>query len=107
MASRANDTLPVLALLAPASPATFARAQLLAGACILTTGRRTITNLLCLVGHLTQGTPSNYPRPVPGQVVRVAPGPPCRHVALNRSPVDGFFCVVGVPMAESWLTTDA
>lgn len=63
MASIANDTLPVLALFAPAfTPATFARVQLLVVAGILTTGRRTITNLLRLVGHLTQGASSNYHR---------------------------------------------
>lgn len=63
MTSIANDTLPLLALFAPAfTPATFARVQLLAVAAILTTGRRTIANLLRTVRHLTQGAPSSYHR---------------------------------------------
>lgn len=63
MASIANDALPVFALFAPAfSPATFQRAQLLALAAILTTGRRTINNLLRTLGHLAAGAPSSYHR---------------------------------------------
>jgi hypothetical protein len=63
MASIATDALPILALFAPAfSPATFARAQLLAVAAILCTGRRTVCNLLRLVRHLVHGAPSSYHR---------------------------------------------
>lgn len=58
-----DDALPILSLFAPAfSPATFGRAQLLAVAAILTTGRRTVSNLLRTLGHLAQGTPSSYHR---------------------------------------------
>jgi DDE superfamily endonuclease/Archaeal putative transposase ISC1217 len=63
MASIATDVLPVLALFAPAfSQPTFARAQLLAVACILCTGRRTICNLLRVVRGLAQGASSSYHR---------------------------------------------
>ena len=63
MTSRANDTLPVLALFAPAfTPATCPRVQLLVVAGILTPGRRPITNLLRLVGHWAQGSASSYHR---------------------------------------------
>jgi hypothetical protein len=63
MPSIATDALPVLALFAPAfNSATFPRAQLLAVACILTTGRRTIANLLRLVPHLRQGSSTSYHR---------------------------------------------
>jgi DDE superfamily endonuclease len=58
-----NDALPILALFAPAfTPATFGRAQLLAVAAILTTGRRTVSNLLRAVAALAQGAPSSYHR---------------------------------------------
>ena len=63
MASIANDALPSLALFAPAfTPATFARAKLLGVAAILTTGRRTVTNLLRTIAGLTKGDPSSYHR---------------------------------------------
>lgn len=63
MNSIVNDTLPILALFAPAfSEPTFARAQLLAVAAILTTGRRTVSNLLRTLGHLASGAPSSYHR---------------------------------------------
>jgi DDE superfamily endonuclease len=63
MASIANDALPILALFAPAfTPATFARAQLLAVAAILTTGRRTVSNLLRTLAGLAAGAPSSYHR---------------------------------------------
>jgi hypothetical protein len=63
MASIANDTIPLLALFAPAfSPPTFQRLQLLTIAAILTTGRRTIANLLRLVGFLGHGADSSYHR---------------------------------------------
>src|SRR5262245_30711526 len=63
MSSVADGALPVLALFAPAfSQPTFARAQLLAVACILTTGRRTVSNLLRTLGHLASGAPSSYHR---------------------------------------------
>src|SRR5438270_4646752 len=58
-----DDALPLLSLFASAfTPATFARVQLLAVAAILATGRRTVSNLLRLVGHLAQGAPSSYHR---------------------------------------------
>jgi hypothetical protein len=63
MASIATNALPVLALFAPAfTPATFLRAQLLAVAAILTTGRRTVNNLLRTLGHLAAGAPSSFHR---------------------------------------------
>jgi len=63
MSSIPNDALPLLSLFAGAfTPATFARAQLLAVAAILATGRRTVSNLLRLVGHLADGAPSSYHR---------------------------------------------
>jgi hypothetical protein len=61
--SRADDALPILSLFCPAfTPATFCRAQLLAVAAILTTGRRTVSNLLRTLGHLARGAPSSYHR---------------------------------------------
>jgi hypothetical protein len=61
--SIADDALPILSLFAPAfTPPTFCRAQLLAIAAILTTGRRTISNLLRTLGHLAHGAPSSYHR---------------------------------------------
>jgi DDE superfamily endonuclease len=58
-----GDALPILALFAPAfNQPTFARAQLLAVATILTTGRRTVSNLLRTLGHLAGGAPSSYHR---------------------------------------------
>jgi len=63
MSSIANDALPLLALFAPAfTPATFQRAQLLALAAILTTGCRTVSNLLRTVGCLVQGDAASYHR---------------------------------------------
>jgi len=63
MTRRANDALPGLSLCAPAfSPATFPRAQLLAVACLLTTGRHTLANLLRIVPHLLHGSSSSYYR---------------------------------------------
>jgi DDE superfamily endonuclease len=63
MTSITNDALPLLALFAPAfTPPTFARVQLLAVACLLTTGRRTVSNLLRIVGHRAQGASSTYHR---------------------------------------------
>ena len=60
----ANEGLPVLSLFESAfrTTATFVRAKLLGVAAILTTGRRTITNLLRTVAGLTQGDPSSYHR---------------------------------------------
>jgi DDE superfamily endonuclease len=67
MPSIADDALPVLALFQGAfSSSVFARAQLLAVACILTTGRRTVSNLLRTVGHLGRGAPSSYHRVLSG-----------------------------------------
>jgi len=63
MASIANDALPILSAFAPAfTAATFQRAQLLAVAAILTTGRRTVSNLLRTVACLAQGAASSYHR---------------------------------------------
>ncbi len=57
------QALPVLALFVPAcTPATFSRLQLLAVAAVLTTGRRTVCNLLRTLGHLARGAPSSYHR---------------------------------------------
>ena len=63
MAGIANDTLPVLALFAPAfTPATLARVQLLVVAALLTTGRRTLSDLLRTLGSLAGGAASSYHR---------------------------------------------
>jgi hypothetical protein len=64
MRSIANQGLPVLSLFASAfrTAASFVRAQLLGVAAILTTGRRTISNLLRTVASLTEGDPSSYHR---------------------------------------------
>src|SRR5262245_19100285 len=63
MASIANNALPILCLFTPAfNPPTFLRAQLLAVAALLCTGRRTVANLLRLPRHLAQGAPSSYHR---------------------------------------------
>jgi hypothetical protein len=61
MASIAPDAIPILSLFAPAfSASVFPRAQLLAVACILGTGRRTVSNLLRLLGWLGHGAASSY-----------------------------------------------
>src|SRR6266576_3677181 len=63
MNSIVTEALPILAMFAPAfNPPTFQRAQLLAVAAILTTGRRTVSNLLRTVKHLAQGAASSYNR---------------------------------------------
>jgi hypothetical protein len=64
MSSIATAGLPVFPLIASAfrTLATFARATLLAVAAILTTGRRTVANLLRTAAGLTQGHPSSYHR---------------------------------------------
>jgi hypothetical protein len=63
MSSIAKPDAPLLSLFAPAfSAATFVRAQLLGVAAILTTGRRTVANLLRTVADLTEGDPSCYHR---------------------------------------------
>src|SRR5262245_33801994 len=63
MAGLAPDPLPLLALFAPAfSPTGFPRAQRLAIAGILCTGRRIVCNLLRVVAHLAQGAPSSCHR---------------------------------------------
>jgi hypothetical protein len=56
--------LPVLPLFESAftTAATFVRAKLLGVAAILTTGRRTVANLLRTVAGLTEGDPSSYHR---------------------------------------------
>src|SRR5215831_19501280 len=64
MSTIANEGLPVLSLFESAftTTATFVRAQLLGVAAILTTGRRTLANLLRTVVGLTEGAPSSYHR---------------------------------------------
>ena len=63
MRSIANTGLPLLPLFEPAfTAATFVRAKLLGVAAILTTGRRTVANLLRTVAGLTDGDPSSYHR---------------------------------------------
>src|SRR5262249_39620114 len=64
MSSIAKAALPVFSLFESAftTTATFVRAQLLGVAAILTTGRRTVANLLRTVAGLTQGDPSSYHR---------------------------------------------
>jgi DDE superfamily endonuclease len=64
MHSIASQELPLLPLFKPAftTTATFRRARLLGVAAILTTGRRTIANLLRTVAGLAQGAPSSYHR---------------------------------------------
>lgn len=63
MSTIGAQTLPVLALFLPAfNTPTFQRLQLLAVAAILTTGRRTVSNLLRTLGHLGQGAHSGYHR---------------------------------------------
>jgi hypothetical protein len=63
MSSIPNEALPLFALFAPAfTPATFRRVRLLAVAALLTTGRRTVSNLLRTVASLAEGAPSSYHR---------------------------------------------
>jgi len=63
MASILSDTLPLLVEFAPAfTQPTFRRAQLLVVAAVLTTGRRTIANLLRTLGPLVPGQASSYHR---------------------------------------------
>lgn len=60
----ANHPLPLFPLFESAftTTATFLRAKLLGVAAILTTGRRTVSNLLRTVSSLTEGDPSSYHR---------------------------------------------
>ena len=63
MSTIAAHALPVFALFVPAcNPPTFLRLQLLGVAAILTTGRRTVSNLLRTLGHRATGAPSSYHR---------------------------------------------
>src|SRR3954464_15472073 len=63
MSGIAAQALPVLSLFVTAcNPPTFLRLQLLAVAAVLTTGRRTVSNLLRTLGHLRQGSPSSHHR---------------------------------------------
>jgi hypothetical protein len=63
MRSIAHEGLPVLPFFESAfTAATFVRARLLGVAAILTTGRRTVANLLRTVAGLTEGDPSSYHR---------------------------------------------
>lgn len=58
-----DEALPLLQALAPAfTRPTLARFVTLLGAAILTTGRRTVANLLRTVAPLTRGHPSSYRR---------------------------------------------
>jgi hypothetical protein len=61
MASIGPDAIPILSLFAPAfSASVFPRAQLLAVACLLGAGRRTVSNPLRLLGWLGHGAASSY-----------------------------------------------
>jgi len=64
MLTISDEALPVFSLFESAftTTATFVRAQLLGVAAILTTGRRTVSNLLRTVAGLTEGDPSTYHR---------------------------------------------
>jgi hypothetical protein len=63
MSSIASQELPLFSLFRAAfRAATFARARLLGVAAILTTGRRTVANLLRTVAELTEGDASSYNR---------------------------------------------
>jgi len=64
MLTIANESLPVFSLFESAftTAATFVRAKLLGVAAILTTGRRTVSNLLRTVAGLADGDPSSYHR---------------------------------------------
>ncbi len=63
MASILTDARPVFVEWAPAcTRPTFVHAQLLAVAAVLTTGRRTIANLLRTLGTLVPGQASTYHR---------------------------------------------
>src|SRR5262245_21079604 len=64
MLTISDEALPVFSLFESAftTTATFVRAQLLGVAAILTTGRRTVSNLLRTVAGLTEGGPSTYHR---------------------------------------------
>jgi hypothetical protein len=64
MLSITNETLSVFSLFESAftTTATFVRAKLLGVAAILTTGRRTVSNLLRTVAGLTEGAASSYHR---------------------------------------------
>ncbi len=64
MLTIADESLPVFSLFESAftTAATFVRAKLLGVAAILTTGRRTVSNLLRTVAGLTEGDPSSYHR---------------------------------------------
>jgi hypothetical protein len=63
MGSILTDALPVMLEFAPVfSQPTYRRFQLLLLAAILTTGRRTVSNLLRTLGTLAQGAPSSFHR---------------------------------------------
>jgi hypothetical protein len=64
MSTIANQEPALLSLFASAftTTTTFVRAKLLGVAAILTTGRRTVTNLLRTVAGLTEGVSSSYHR---------------------------------------------
>src|SRR6516162_7881762 len=64
MLTISDEALPVFSLFESAftTTATFVRARLLGVAAILTTGRRTVANLLRTVAGLTAGDPSTYHR---------------------------------------------
>jgi hypothetical protein len=63
MSTIANQEPLLFSLFRPVfTAATFARARLLGVAAVLTTGRRTVANLLRTVAELTEGDPSSYHR---------------------------------------------
>jgi DDE superfamily endonuclease/Archaeal putative transposase ISC1217 len=63
MSSIATDPLPILSLFSSVfTPATFLRVQHLVVAAILTTGRRTVANLLRILRPVADGDPSSYYR---------------------------------------------
>ena len=63
MSTIAAQALPIFALFVSAcNPPTFLRLQLLGVAALLTTGRRTVSNLLRTLGPLAPGAPSSYHR---------------------------------------------
>src|SRR5262245_3200496 len=86
-----TEAASVLLPLAPAFTApTFDRFVLLTLSAVLTTGRRTVANLLRTLGCLAQGHRTSYQRPVPGPLVRAEAGlptvPPGPAAAARRPP---------------------
>jgi hypothetical protein len=64
---RPSEAQPILQALAPAfTKPTSRRFLVLLGAAILTTGRRTVANLLRTAAPLADGHPTTYPRQLTG-----------------------------------------